>query len=77
MRTVGELKEFIKDLPDDMLLANYESDMETSGYRNRLFCEVAKMCKETKHGYDSFDGTSYTYEVLETAEDGEDYLRIS
>ena len=77
MKTVGELKKFIKELPDDMLLANYESNMETRGYRNRLLCEVVNMKRETKGTYDAFDGTYYTYEVLVSAEDGTPCLRIS
>lgn len=77
LKTVGELKEFIKDLPDDMLLANYESNMETSGYKNKLFCDVVNMKKETKHSWDRFDGTDYSYEVLERAEDGVPCLRFS
>ena len=77
MKTVGELKEFIKDLPDDMLLANYESNMEINGYRNRLSCDVVNMKTETKHSWDRFDGTDYSYEVLERAEDGVPCLIIS
>ena len=40
MKTVGELKEFIKNLPDDMPLVNYQSSMERSGYQNNVFCSV-------------------------------------
>lgn len=76
-KTVGELKEFLKDLPDDMLLANYKRDMETSGYRNELSCDVVNMKKETKHSWDRFDGTDYSYEVLERAEEGVPFLRFS
>ncbi|MBE5937129.1 MAG: hypothetical protein E7265_03765 [Lachnospiraceae bacterium] len=77
MKTVGELKEFIKDLPDDMLLANYESNMEISDYRNRLSCDVVNMKTKTKYSWDRFDGTDYSYEVLERAEDGVPCLIIS
>ena len=77
METVGELKDFIKDLPNDMLLVKYESNMETSGYRNRLSCDIVNMKKETEDAYDAFDGTHYTYEVLVKAEDGIACLRIS
>ena len=76
LKTVGDLKEFIKDLPDDMLLANYESNMETSGYRNRLFCTIANMKEEIKYAWDRFDGTDYSYKVLESAEDGTPCLKF-
>ena len=76
MKTVGELKEFIKDLPDDMLLVNYENDMETRGYRNRVSCRVDNMEKETKTTWDRFDGTSYNYEVFVESKNGIPCLKI-
>lgn len=77
MKTVGELKEFIKNLPDDMLLVSYQSNMEMSGYRNWLFCDVAKMNKEERQTWDRFDGTDYSYEVFVKVEDGIPCLRIN
>lgn len=77
MKTVGELKKFIKDLPDDMLLVKYERDMEKSGYRNSFYCDVTTMKKEVKNTWDRFDGTNYSYEVFETSKDGISCLRIS
>jgi hypothetical protein len=77
MKTVGELKEFIKDLPDDMLLVQYHRDMETSGYRNNLYCDVTNMKTEVKHTWDRFDGTNYSYEVLVKSEDGVPCLNMS
>ena len=76
-KTVGELKEFIKDLPDDMLLVNYESNLETSGYMNRLSCDVVNMKKETKYSWDRFDETEYSYEVFDITKDGIPCLRFS
>lgn len=76
MKTVGELKEFIKDLPNDMLLVNYQSDMEKSGYQNKLFCDVINMKTERKKTWDRFDGTPYSYEVMVETEDGTPCLRI-
>lgn len=76
MQTVGELKEFIKDLPDDMPIAHYKRDMETDGYRNNLVCDVTHMNTEKKHGWDRFDGTSYEYDVLVEATSGTPHLRI-
>ena len=74
--TVKELKEFIKDLPDDMPLASYENNIERSGYFNKVLCEIAKMKKTINHDYDVFDGTYYNYEVLYKDENGIEYLRF-
>jgi len=76
MKTVGELREFIKDLPDDMLLVKYDRNMETSGYRNSLFADTIKMKTETKETWDRFDGGNYSYEVFEPSENGELCMRI-
>ena len=77
MKTVGELKKFINDLPDDMLLVNYKNDMEISGYMNKLLCDVVNMKKETDGAYDAFDGTYFAYEVLVETDDGMPCLRFS
>ena len=76
MKTVGELKEFIKNLPDDMPLVNYQSNMERSGYQNNVFCSVVNMKKETRKTWDRFDGISYTYEVMIRSEDGIPCLKV-
>ena len=62
IKTVKELKELLKDLPDDMLLVIYRQGMEKCGYMNNLFGEVQKMTKQTKCTYDRFDYTEYVYE---------------
>ena len=76
MKTVGELKEAIKDLPDDMKLIMYKSNMETSGYQNSVYASVDNMVTETKHTWDRFDGTHYDYEVYTSDKDGEKCLKI-
>ena len=76
MKTVGELKEFIKNLPDDMPLVNYQSNMERSGYQNNVFCSVVNMKKETRETWDRFDGISYTYETMVRSADGIPCLEI-
>ena len=76
MKTVGELKEFIKNLPDNMLLAHYRRDMETSGYRNNVYCSVDNMIEETKETWDRFDYTPYSYQVMVDSEDGIPCLKI-
>lgn len=77
MKTVGDLKKFIDNLPDNMPLAIYRSDMETSGYRNNLSCKVTNMTKDTKYTWDRFDGTDYSYEVLVPVEYGIPCLMIN
>ena len=64
--TVGELKEKLKDVPDDLLIVSFEQDMETCGIRPAYpSCRVMKCKKKTKHSYDRFDGTDYSYTVYE------------
>lgn len=76
MKSVGELKEFIKDLPDDMIVAKFKVDMETDGFRNEIHCEVKNMREEEKQAYDSFDGTKYNYKVLVSDSNGTPCLLI-
>ena len=76
MKTVGEIKEFIKNLPDNMPLANYQSNMERSGYQNNVFCSVVNMKHKTEETWDRFDGTPYTYEVMVRSADGIPCLKI-
>lgn len=61
MKTVGELKEYLSNLPDDMLLLVYREDMETSGYQYGASIRVASMEKERRETWDRFDGTPYSY----------------
>lgn len=76
IKTVGELKEFIKNLPDDMPLVNYQRDMEKRGYQNNVFCSVVNMKKTTRATWDRFDGTPYSYEVFVESKDGISCLEI-
>ena len=76
IETVGELKEFIKNLPDDTLLLNNPKHMEKSGYQNNVFCKIVNMKKEKKLTWDKFDGTPYSYEVFVESKDGIPCLTI-
>lgn len=76
IKTVGELKEFIKNLPNDMLLVNYQRDMEKRGYRNEISCMVDNMKKEKRQTWDSFDYTPYSYEIFVESENGIPCLKI-
>lgn len=71
MKTVGELKAFLKNIPDDIPIVQYESNMERSGYFNRCFVDVAKMSLTTREAVDAFDGIHYKYEVYEKDDNGQ------
>lgn len=77
MKTVGELKALIKDLPDDTPIVTYKSDMEKSGYQKNVSCSVTNMKAETREAYDAFDGIRYKYEVMVESADGVPCLRIN
>lgn len=77
MKTVGELKALIKDLPDDTPIVTYKSDMEKSGYQKNVSCSVANMKAETREAYDAFDGIRYKYEAMVESADGVPCLRIN
>ena len=70
MKTVGELKEYISTLPDDMLLLVYQKDMEKGGYQNGTYLRVAPMEKEKVETWDRFDCTPYSYEVFVKSTNG-------
>ena len=76
IKTVGDLKNFIKDLPDDMLIAMYKRDMETSGYRNEICSDVRNMSQQTKETYDRFDCTTYIYTVFVDDKNGKEVMVI-
>ena len=68
-RTVGELKEYIKNLPDDTPIISYQSDMEKSGYQSISCASTQKMVTEKRETYDAFDYTSYSYTVFSPSKD--------
>ena len=74
--TVKELREFIKDLPDDMPIAGYESNIERSGYFNRAYLNIVKMKETINWGVDAFDGTKYSYKILYQDKNGKEYLKF-
>lgn len=73
--TVGELKQFIADLPAETPIAFYEDGMEKHGFMPSVHINVRNMEKEVVQTYDAFDYTPYHYERLNTvAEGGTPYL---
>ena len=74
--TVKEMKDFLKDLPDDMKLVCYRSDMEKNGYMENVSARIRKMAPVEKHTWDRFDGGNYTYTAYEPNESGVDIVVI-
>lgn len=68
-KTVGELKEYIKNLPDDTPIISYQSDMEKSGYQSISCASTQKMVTEKRETYDAFDYTPYSYMVFSPSKD--------
>lgn len=69
-KTVGELKEYIKNLPDDTPIISYKSDMEKCGYQGISSVDSLFMNSEKRDTYDAFDYTPYSYDVFVPTEDG-------
>lgn len=61
MKTVKELRDYLANLPDDMIIVHFIEDMERSGYVPNIYPHVANMSPIKKQTYDSFDGTAYDY----------------
>lgn len=77
IKTVGDLKEFIKNLPDDTLVVNYRRDIERRGYQNNVSCNITNMKKETRATWDEFADMPYKYEVFVESKEGVSCLLIN
>ena len=55
--TVGELKNFIKDLPDDTQVFAYRSDMEQHGYQPNIGVRSENMVSVERETYEVFSPT--------------------
>lgn len=74
IKTVGELREILQNLPNDMPLLSYQSDMEKSGYVNRVYIDALNMAIKEKKTYDTFDYTPYSYKVYVPSAQGEECI---
>lgn len=74
IKTVGELREILQNLPNDMPLLSYQSDMEKSGYVNKVYIDALNMAIKEKKTYDAFDYTPYSYEVYAPSAQGEECI---
>lgn len=61
VKTVGELKEILKDLDDNTLLLVYKTGMEKTGNMPEVYVEVSDFVKKKINTWDRFDGESYSY----------------
>lgn len=61
MKTVKELRDYLANLPDDMIIVHFIEDMERSGYVPNVYPRVANMSPTKEQTYDLFDGTAYDY----------------
>lgn len=77
IKTVGLLRELIKDLPDHTPIVSYQSDMEKRGYQSGTFMCVSPMREETRMATDGFDYTVYPYIVYVDDVGGKQMLVIN
>lgn len=61
--TVGELKNFIKDLPDDTPILSCRPDMKKNGYKDISCATTRNTVSERIETYDAFDYMPYSYTV--------------
>lgn len=74
--TIKDLKDFIKDLPNDMEIVGYRENMETHGYQAGCYIKTQPMRKVEAQTYDRFDYTPYSYEVYVYNADGKQVLTL-
>ena len=77
MKTVGELKEFIKNLDDNMLLVSTSSNFELKGsIVSGARVSVEKFNTKTEQFVDGFDYTVYYEDVYVKDENGTECLQV-
>ena len=77
MKTVKELRDYLANLPDDMIIVHFIEDMERSGYMPNIYPRVANMSPIKEQTYDSFDGTAYDYTHYIYDEEGTPVLALN
>lgn len=77
MKTVGELKKFLENIPNDTHLVIFRSDMEKRGFMGDVLFSEEKMSKTRLTAYDAFDYTTYEYETFVMDKNGEPCLMIT
>ena len=73
-KTVGELKQFLDLLPEDMTVVYYKSDIEKFGWFEGVTPWVTNMSKEVRQTWDYFDHTYYFYECYRCDSNGKEVV---
>ena len=73
-KTIGELKQFLGLLPEDMTVVHYKSDMEKSGWSEGVIPYIMNMSKEVHQTWDRFNYTKYSYECYGRNSNGEEVI---
>lgn len=77
LNTVGELKDFIKNLDDNMPLVKQSDNFELHGAIDIGICpQVEKFRTETRKFMDSFDYKTYNHEIYINDENGIECFQI-
>lgn len=77
MKTVGELKDFIKDLNDDMPIVKRSDNFELKGAIDiGIYPRVNKFKTVTREFMDKFDYETYYHDVYVSDENGIECLQI-
>ncbi len=77
METVGELKEFIKDLDDEMPIIKHSDNFELHGAMDiGIYPRVGKFKTETRQFVDGFDYETYYHDVYVNDKNGIECLQI-
>lgn len=75
--TIGELKEFIKDLSNDVPIVIYRSNLERSGFEKGVYVNIEKRTESKECAFDNFDGTAYKHTTYIINDSGEDCIVLS
>lgn len=73
-KTVGELKQFLELLPEDMTVVYYKNDLEKCGWFEGITPWVTNMSKEVRETWDYFDHTYYSYECYRCDSNGKEVV---
>lgn len=77
MKTVGELREFLETLNDDMPIVKTSLNFELRGaIVNGVYAQKKKYSKEVETFIDTFDYTEYKQDVYKCDNDGIECLYI-
>lgn len=77
MNTVGELKEFIRDLDDNMPIVKHSNNFELRGaIVSGIYPMVKKFRAERREFMDGFDHETYYHDIYVRDENGKECLQI-